>query len=216
MATTIRLRHTPADHGRRLTLKGFIEAEYEEGYRYELTRGVVEVTQIPDERHGLIACFLYDAISAYRREHPGVIQRYGGGGEFRLFLSGMISGRDPDVAVVLQGTPKDPFGHRPPALVMEVVSQGSKARRRGYVTKREEYHAYEVHEYWIIDPFTRSVVVLIRDGDGGVKRTFQGDQTSEGLVLPGFAVRLPELWATMADVEDGDEAEDRHEPAPAP
>ncbi len=211
MSTTTRLFLTPADHGRRLTLEGFIEAEYEGGFCYELARGVVEVTRDPGELHGLIVCFLYDAISNYRRQHPSILQRHGGGGEIRLFLPGRVSIRNPDVAVVLQGTPKNPSGHRPPALVMEVVSRGADAHHRDHVTKREEYLAYGVHEYWIIDPIARRVLVLVRRGDAWVEHVFQGDQAASGRVLPGFAVRLPEMCAEM-EKADGDGAHDPNDP----
>jgi Uma2 family endonuclease len=84
MATTtaVRLRIGPADHGRTMTLEEFLDAEEEEGYRYELARGVLEVTNVPNDPHGMVVCNLYDAFSRYRREHPGVIWRYGGGSEF--------------------------------------------------------------------------------------------------------------------------------------
>ena len=35
-----------ADQGRRMTLQEFMDAEEEEGYRYELARGVLEVSFI--------------------------------------------------------------------------------------------------------------------------------------------------------------------------
>ncbi len=48
MATaTSTIRIGPADHGRTMSLDEFIEAELEEGYRYELARGVLEVTHVP-------------------------------------------------------------------------------------------------------------------------------------------------------------------------
>ena len=106
-------------------------------------------------------------------------------GEFRLWLPGMVSGRNPDVAVVLQGAPKDIRGRRVPALAVEVVSAGGEAR--DYETKREEYLAYGLLEYWIVDPQARKVTVLVRDGDAWVERVFQGDQPIASLVLPGFA-----------------------------
>ena len=53
MATT-RIQIGPADHGRRLTLDEFREAEEEPGYRYELARGVLEVTEVPNDPHGQI------------------------------------------------------------------------------------------------------------------------------------------------------------------
>ena len=45
---SLTLRIGPADHGRRMTLEEFREAEEEEGYRYELGRGVLEVTESPE------------------------------------------------------------------------------------------------------------------------------------------------------------------------
>ncbi len=201
MATTTTLRIGPADHGRTMSLDEFLEAEEEYGYRYELARGVLEVTEIPNDPHGVVVSYLYDRVAAYRRDHPGMIYRYGGGGEFRLWMPGMISGRHPDVAVVLQGTPKDHRGRRPPSLTMEVVSAGSQARDRDYHAKREEYLAFGLREYWIVDPETHRVVVLRRDGDAWVERAFVDGQAAEGLVLPGFAVPVADLWL-MPDDED--------------
>ena len=59
-----------------------------------------------------------------------MIRRYGGGSEFRLWLPTLISGRNPDVAVVMRNTPRDWRGRRPPSLAFEVVSPGSEARER--------------------------------------------------------------------------------------
>ena len=43
MATvTTPLRIGPADHGRAMTLEEFLDADVEEGYRYELAQGVLE------------------------------------------------------------------------------------------------------------------------------------------------------------------------------
>ena len=35
------------------------------------------------------------------------------------------------------------------------VSEGTEARHRDYVTKREEYRVFGILEYWIIDPELR-------------------------------------------------------------
>ena len=102
----------------------------------------------------------------------------------------MISGRNPDVAVALRGTPKDWRGRRPPSLAFEVVSEGSEAHERDYVTKRAEYLAYGLREYWIVDLQTKIVTVLIRDGDVWVEQVYRDDQQAVSVVLPGFAVRV--------------------------
>ena len=41
------LRIGPADHGRRMTLAEFLDAEETPGYRCELARGVIEVSEVP-------------------------------------------------------------------------------------------------------------------------------------------------------------------------
>jgi Uma2 family endonuclease len=197
-ATSI-VRIGPADHGRSMTLNEFLDAEEEEGYRYELARGVLEATHVPNDPHGLVVWNLLAAIAIYSRAHPGVIYRAGGGAEFRLWLPALISGRNPDVAVALRITPRGSRGRRPPSLVFEVVSEGNEAHERDYVTKRAEYLAYGLSEYWIVDLQTKTVTVLIRDGDIWVEQFYRDDQQAVSLVLPGLVIRLPDLWP---DVED--------------
>src|SRR5438045_8498005 len=97
MATT-RIQIGPADYGRKMTLEEFRDAEEEPGYRYELARGVLEVTEVPNDPHGVVVCSLYRAVGRYYERHPGVIYRYGGGAEFHITLPGMISVRTPHLA----------------------------------------------------------------------------------------------------------------------
>jgi len=206
MATVAaQLSISPADHGRTMTLEEFLEAEELDGYRYELARGVLEVTEVPNEPHGVVVCNLYRAVNRYDLDHPGVIHRYGGGSEFRFWLPRMISVRNPDLGVVLRGAPRDWRGRRVPALAAEVVSRGSV--KRDYETKREESLAYGLPEYWIVDPLKRQVTVLTRRGDSWNEAVFRDDQVIVSLVLPGFATTVAELWI---DVEE--DAEDTTDP----
>ncbi|MEO6807684.1 MAG: Uma2 family endonuclease [Isosphaeraceae bacterium] len=196
MATISHHRLSPADHGRALTLGEFLDAEEQDGFRYELARGVVEVTEVPNDPHADVEWFLLKSLTAYDQGRPGLIHRVSGGGSVRLWLPGMVSGRNPDIAVVLQGAPKDDRDRRIPALAMEIVSEGRDARQRDYVTKREEYLAYGLLEYWIIDRFDRRATVLTRHGDLWLEHVFHDGQTASGLVLPGFAVPVAEIWPT--------------------
>ena len=94
----------PADQGRKMTLEEFREAEEAPGYRYELARGVLEVTEVPNDPHGQIVDNLHGGHSiVYHRERPGRILRIGGASEFRLWIPEMISGRNPDLADRLPG-----------------------------------------------------------------------------------------------------------------
>jgi hypothetical protein len=41
----------PADHGRRTSLEEFEQAEEQEGYLYELSRGIITVSDLPNRLH---------------------------------------------------------------------------------------------------------------------------------------------------------------------
>ena len=86
--TLTALRIGPADHGRRLKLDEFIEAEFEEGWVYELARGVVEVTEVPGPWHGRIVDRLARMFIHYDEQHPGRINYRAGGAECRHRASG--------------------------------------------------------------------------------------------------------------------------------
>ncbi|MEA5503295.1 Uma2 family endonuclease [Halotia wernerae UHCC 0503] len=48
----------------------------------------------------------------------------------------------------------------PPLLVIEVVSPGELQRDRDFIAKRSQYQDCGIPEYWIIDPESRTVLVL--------------------------------------------------------
>ena len=184
------------DQGRRLSLEEFRDAEETQGYRYELARGVVEVTEVPNDPHGQIVSNLYEAIAVYKRFYLKRIRRFGGGSEFRLWVPEMESGRNPDLSIVFEGASKDQRGRFKPALVVEVVSPSGE--ERDYVTKREEYLVYGVDEYWGVDPSVFEVLVLCAVEVDGVTRwsesVFVGDETIVSRRLPGLACRVSDLW----------------------
>ena len=199
------LRIGPADNGRALTLEEFLEAEVEEGYRYELARGVLEVSNVPNDPHGQVVSNLYASVASYRQTHTGVILRFGGGAEFQFLLPRMVSGRHPDLAVVLRGAPRDWRGRTLPVLAAEVVSTSSI--KRDYETKREEYLAYGLLEYWIVDLLKRQVTVLTRRGDAWHEVVLRDQQVITSLVLPGFTTTVAELWTDVEDDEESVESE---------
>ena len=48
-----------------------------------------------------------------------------------------------------------------PDLVIEIVSPGSKNINRDYRHKRAQYQAQSISEYWIVDPLTDKITVLV-------------------------------------------------------
>jgi Uma2 family endonuclease len=201
MATVAPRLLGPADHGERMSLEEFEQADVDPGYLYELARGVLEVSEVPDDNpHGALVCWFYRILGRFMDANPGRIERFGGGSEYRLVIPLLESGRHPDIAVTLKGTPKNVRGRRPPALAVEIVSPGREAHDRDSKVKREEYLAYGLAEYWVVDPVERRVVVLLRDGGAWVERVFtKPGESAVGLVLPGFMVPLAELWSVSGE-----------------
>jgi Uma2 family endonuclease len=203
---TVKLRIGPADHGRPMTLDEFREAEEQPGYLYELARGVLEVSEVPSDAHGQVVDNLHEAISAYRRDHPRLIRRVGHGSDIRLIIPELESDRHPDLAVVFLGAPLTNRGRQRPALVCEVLSPGARARRRDYDEKSEEYLTLGIREYWIIDPFQKQVTVRTRretpEGPAWSDRIFKGDEVIISDLLPGFAIRVSELWIDPGTEDD--------------
>ena len=124
----IQLRIGPADH-ETPTLEEFRDAEEEEGYRFELRErspgSVIQRFRRPSPR-----CQqpVSRRIGRFDQEHPGLVECFGGGSEFRLRIATLTSGRNPDLGVVLEGTPPDAKGRTQPSLVAEVVSRSSRTR----------------------------------------------------------------------------------------
>jgi Uma2 family endonuclease len=198
MATTTR-RIGPADHGQRMTLDEFIEADFEEGWLYELARGVVDVTEVPRPHHGRIVNRFARLFILYDVEHPGIIDYRAGGGECRIRLAGLQSDRHPDQAIYLNPEPKGP---RPwtrwvPHIVVEIVSEGGEDR--DYIEKREEYLRNGVSEYWILDPSKRQLLVLQRAGDIWEEAVVLPGTVYHTLFLPGLEVRPEELLGPAED-----------------
>ncbi|NET64157.1 MAG: Uma2 family endonuclease [Moorea sp. SIO1G6] len=72
----------------------------------------------------------------------------------------------------------------PPLLVVEVVSPGELQRERDYIAKRIQYQDCAIPEYWIVDPESKTILVLKLTGTSYTEvGSFSGDE----LVLsPGF------------------------------
>ena len=178
----------PADHGRRMPFDDFIEADFQEGWLYELARGVIDVTEVPGPSHGRIVRRVARMFDTYEAAHPGLIRYLAGGGECRLRLPGMQSDRHPDQAVYLDAEPTGPnvWKRWVPHIVVEVVSEGGEDR--DYVEKREEYLRAGVREYWVLDPQSRRLVVLSRAGDVWEDAVIPAGVVHRSHLLPGLEV----------------------------
>jgi len=188
----------PEHHGTRMPLEQFARAKGRPGHLYELEKGVIVVVPIPGLPHGRVVQEFRDAFSEYRRTHPGVIDYVGGGGEAGLQMPEMQSERHPDVAVYLTAplTPDpQPWEDWTPDLVIEVVSQGGEDR--DYRIKRDEYLRAGTRLYWVVDPQTRTVLVLTRRGDTWREKRVAESSTLTTALLPGFELMVAQIFAVL-------------------
>jgi Uma2 family endonuclease len=181
----------PADHGRRMGLDEFDGAIGREGRLYELSRGIVIVTDVPNPPHGDVVFVLRESLGEYHRAHPGAIHRIYSGAECKLLIEGTESERHPDLAVYktpAPGSDSSVWSIWVPEIVIEVVSDDSV--RRDYEEKPEDYLQFGVLEYWIVDPLKNAVTVNRRvRGRWKPQQLIPGQKYTTPL-LPGFELDL--------------------------
>jgi Uma2 family endonuclease len=103
----------------------------------------------------------------------------------------------PDVIVVLAANAGIITASRivgVPDLVIEIASPGTAGYDRR--EKQDTYARAGVPEYWIADPYARTVELLIFE-DGGYRSlgVFQGKATLPSRVVPGLPVRVEQFVA---------------------
>ncbi len=103
--------------------------------------------------------------------------------------------RVPDLVVFKKRPEKDFEVGGPPELVIEIL-----ATRRGNVERTEKLDDYArtgIGEYWIVNPFDRSVeVYILRDGEYVLRETVStGALRPEA--FPGLAIDLQQIWAVL-------------------
>ncbi len=198
MKTRQRLSHL--DRGRELTLEEFLDAEYEQGYKYEIIEGRLDVSPEADSPHQYIRDWLFLVLHAYSVLHPEALNRVAGGG--RVFVPHTrrrTTAPEPDL-LAFRGFPLDrhfsevSWRDVSPVLVVEVISPGSADK--DLVRNRRLYlRVPSILEYWMIDTRASlrhpSLIALRRDGRRWaepINVPFGGSYTTP--LLPGFALAI--------------------------
>lgn len=169
----------------------------DDGMRHEIIDGVHYVTPTPIVRHQKLVGRLHVAIANYLEPRPGA-------GEVYLApLDTVFSPWDivePDllfVAADQMGIVTEPNIQGAPALVVEILSPGTRKRDRG--VKKQLFDRGGVREYWMIDPKGNSVTVHRRAPDGSFPAVEQLDAAGGAALttplLPGFTLSLSKLFA---------------------
>jgi Uma2 family endonuclease len=159
----------------------------------EFTDGHIEVLEMPTKSHQSILWYLLQAI------HDFVSARGLGETSFAP-LKVRVSEtayREPDVIFMLaENAARAGEEYWDGAdLVMEVVSKDEKSQERDFVTKREDYAAAGVLEYWIVDPQTQRIKVLQLSGKEYVVHCDSGrDEQATSALLDGFSIDVSSVF----------------------
>ena len=184
----IAIRIGPADNGRRMSLDEFETAEIQGERLYELSRGIITVSDVPNRLHLLIVAAIRNLLQTYIALGSGRIQIIAAGNECKLLVRDLESERHPDLSLYL--TPAPEIDDETlwtvwiPEIVIEVVSASS--RQRDYHEKPEEYLRIGVKEYWIVDPERQVLVVMRRSRGRWVETTVKSPDVYWSRLLPGF------------------------------
>lgn len=158
----------------------------------ELVNGRIEVLPVPTEEHQLIVLFLIEALRAFTKPRDLGTVLFSG---LRVRMRAR-NFREPDVLFLSrknQGKRGNRFWQGAD-LVMEVVSEDDPSR--DYVAKRAEYARAGIREYWIVDPTTRVITLLVLKARAYVERgAFRNGDEVRSEFLRGFSVRVSDVFA---------------------
>jgi Uma2 family endonuclease len=197
MSKTI-TRIAPTDHGRRMSLEEFAHAEQQEGYLYELSWGIITVSDVPKRRHLRPVSAIRDWLQSYKAMHPSRIHIIAAGNGCKLPIADFDSERHPDLALYLTAPPEEddedfwiPWF---PEIVIAVVSPSS--RKWDYEQKPEEYLRFGVKEYWIVDADNRAMVVMGRTRGRWAETTIRPPAVHRTRLLAGLDFSIEAVFKT--------------------
>jgi len=187
-----------------MTPAEFDRSDFEKGWRYELINGVLIVSPIPSSQERDPNEELGHLLRNYRDDHPK-------GAALNATLHEQTveatDNRRRADRVIWAGLRKKPKMNDVPTIVIEFVSGRKRDRVRDYETKRDEYEAIGVSEYWVIDRFRRTMTVFVFTGKKRTK-VVKEQQTYKTGLLPGFELPMAQLFARAdfwQDEQDEDE-----------
>jgi Uma2 family endonuclease len=175
-----------------LTFEEYLAYDDGTDHRYELADGRLERMHPPTVAHLLIARFLEQALEAEikRLGLPWLALREAG------VRTGPRKSRLMDVCVVTQQQARElqdesAIFQTAPLLAIEVVSPESV--KRDYRYKRSEYAALEIPEYWIVDPLTRKISLLLLEEGLYEAKEFEQTQLITSLAFPEIELTVAQV-----------------------
>jgi Uma2 family endonuclease len=160
----------------------------------EFIDGTLMEEEVPDAIHEVIVAWLIGALRSFLIGQGGLVL----GSEAKFAVSAR-RGRKPDASAYLPESRKPPrrgIIATPPDIMIEVISPTPRDARRDRVEKLQEYAAFGVRWYAIIDPEERTFELLELGADG---RYAHARAEADGVIeavpgLPGLTLDLDALW----------------------
>jgi Uma2 family endonuclease len=192
----------PESNGILMTPEEFDAADpgdFDECWNYEVINGVLIVSPIPLEEEADPNEELGYLLRRYEDDHPQgsalnktLQERY---------VPTKQSRRRPD-RIIWAGLGRHPRRGELPTIIVEFVSKRKPRRVLDYQTKRDEYRAIKIKEYWIIDRFMHTMTVFSRAKGKECVTVVQKDQVYKTDLLPGFELPLAGLFELAQEWSD--------------
>lgn len=160
----------------------------------ELVDGELAEEEEPDWDHEDVVAWVMFLLGAWVMAHGGRV--YGSDGKYAVRPG---RGRKADVSAFFAGTPLPPPrgpSTTPPDILVEVISSDARDARRDRIDKAQEYAAFGVRFYWLIDPDDRTFEIFELQAGAHYLRV---RAASEGSIdvpgCEGLRLDLDALWA---------------------
>lgn len=165
----------------------------DDGKRYQIVDGVLFMSPSPTRWHQQTAGRIFRYLADYSEEQK-MGEVYIAPFDVELAPKTVVQ---PDVLVVLTAHLERITDSRvigAPDLVVEVASPGTTRFDRRQ--KQNAYARAGVPEYWIADPTTQTLELLVlEDGTYRSLGIFEGQQLLPSTVVPGFSVAVEKFFA---------------------
>ena len=181
-------------NARRMTVAEW--ADLPEDEPGEWVDGYLVEEEMPDLTHEIVVSWLIRVLGNWLGARGGFVF-----GSEAKFLVGARRGRKPDVTLYLPGgavLPARGLVRTPPDVVVEVVLPTARDARRDRIDKVDDYAAFGIQWYWLVNPERRVVEILELGPDGRyVRAVAAADGTLDVPGCPELALDVTALWAEV-------------------
>jgi Uma2 family endonuclease len=176
-------------HGLKVTREEYLDLD-EDGNKYDMVDGVLIMAPSAEFEHGKQQGRMFHFLTSFLEKYPKAEMAV----EIDIFLPDRGDVLRPDISLILSENVNiiKKHIHGTPDLIVEVLSDGTRARDLG--NKADRYLKCGVKEYWIIDPKEKAIAAWINRGSQWEKR--QGPNVVSEL-LPGFSVATNQLFSSF-------------------